>query len=338
MATKVNNIETEDKVDVNETLLKRLEELESKLSKQDKEVGKASKNIERSPLMNKKVILEPINKGVSSVIPGDAAQATMLKGTNRSIILPIDKLGRLADPLEKWERDFLEKTTGLNLDIYSEDCFYKTRKAVIKFKRRGQNLDSASIALDLNDPYQYILYKIALKSPEVANKWEDRKNPLYSYVIRDNDAQLAEDIAYNDKDDAVLEYLLSIKTNKKALFDLLRLYGNNDKLPVRITSDKPVEWLYNELRKISKTVKGIRNLYNIITIIENSPNRMASMVLVEDAVICGALVKLGKKYSKPGGDIIGNDITEACQYLENPENQEDRLYISNKVDKYLKDK
>lgn len=333
---KINEIKEDTTVEV---LLKRLEELESKLNKQNTvEEIPVQKEIKRSPLINKIVILEPIDKGTSSVIPFDSSQATMLTGTNRSIILPIDSLGRLADPLEPWERKFLEDITGLNLDIYSEDCFYKSRKAVIKFKRRGRHLDSAAIALDLNDPLQYILYKIALKSPEVAKKWEDRKSPLYNYVIRDNDAQLAEDIAYNEKDDAVLEYLLSIKNNKKALFNLLRLYGNNDSLPVKISQDKSLEWLYNELRKISKTKKGVRILFNIISINDKAPNRMANMILVEDGVLCGAIEKIGKKYMKPGGDIIGNDITEACQYLENPENRTDRMFIEDKIEKYFKDK
>lgn len=329
------------KVDVSMLLLKRIEELEAKLAKESvtKEVVKETPKVtKRSPLRNKIVIIEPINKGTSSVVPHDSAQATMLRGTNRSIICPIDSLGRLVNPLEDWEREYLEEKTGLNLDSYSPECFYATRKSVIKFKRRGIALDSASVALDLNDPFQYILYKIALASPEVANKWADRSNILYNYVIRDNNAQLAEDTAHSDKEDEVIGHLLSIKTNKKELFNLLRLYGNEDTLPVKVSVDRSVEWLYNEIRKVSKTRPGVRILYTIITTNKKAPERMNTMITLEDAVTCGALIKIGRKYMKEGGDIIGIDMTEACVYLEDVENQTFKMLVEAKITKYFKDR
>lgn len=342
MTVKKTNIvkeEKEVKVDTtNELLLNKIIELEKRIASQStsNEVLAVKDSNKRSPLQSKKVIIEPINKGTSAVVPFDSAQATMLLSTNRSIICPIDKSGRLVDPLEEWEKEYLEETTSLDLNIYSDKCFYK--KAVIKFHRVGRNLDSASVVLNLNDPYQYILYKISLKSPLVANKWEDRHNMNYSYVIRDNDAQLAEDITYTDKADTVLKYIIGIKKNKKSLFNLLRLYGNNDTLPVKVDYNKSVEWLYQQVRKITETRKGTNTLFNIVSVENDAPNRMYTMVLLEDAVSAGAIIKKGRKYSTKGGDIIGYDISEACVFLENAENTEYKLWVSIEVEKYFKNK
>ena len=348
MTTKAKNTESDTNTTNSagtlmlEKLMAKIADLEAKLNstpvKAEPVYNTTSK---RSPLQpGKKVELIPINKGVTTLIRENSEEASMLHGTSRTICVPIDnKMFRLIDPLEAWEKEFLQEVLGLNLNIYSKDtngvydCFYAKSEAKIKFTKTTKKLESATVKLDLGDPYDYLRYKIALSSPEVAKSWADRKNPSYNYVVKDIDAEFNEQFSVLNKEDTVIAYLLSITKNRKALFDLLRLYGYN---AVKITKTHSADFLYNELRNISKTTKGINALYKIISLAEKNPRELEMQVFIEDAVSSGALIKRGSQYSLEGGEIIGIDKQAAISFLEDVMNQSVRLRINAEIENYLK--
>ena len=276
------------------------------------------------------------------MIKTSSDEATMLKGTSRHIMLPVDrKTGLLVDPLETWEKDYLEEVLGLNLNIYSKDangyynCFYTNpRTSGLTFSKEGTKLETASMTLDLGNPLEFLKYKIAMAHPKVASKWSERSDIRKEFVVTDNASELAEDTAHNDKEDEVLAYLLQIKTNKKALFDLIRLYGTSTKNKLRASKDANVEYLYNELKKESKTLKGIRALYDIITMQKSSPRKLNTMILIEDGITCGELERRGNEIRLPSGAVIGYNITEAIAFLEDIENQTNRLKLQTKVNQF----
>ena len=330
--------------DVLNNLLKKLEDLEKKVTtKTIEEPLIQNKNSRfKSPLIpNKKVLIVPIKRSGNAFI-NDGDQATMLRGTGKGIICPIDKnTGRLHDPLEKWEREYLEDVLKLDLNINSTDakgyynCFYTKRESIIILKKEGRTIESATKSLDLSKPFDYLLYKICLASPRVAKKWSDRHNPAYEFVLKDIDAELVEEIAHNEKEDKVLEYLLEIKYNKKALFDLLRLYGNTLVTRQKVTIDNTVEFMYNELKKVTKSVKGIRDLYNIITLADTSPQRLQMMIFVEDALASGSLERYGADIRMPGGNSLGYNVDEVIRFLEQPENQAIKMKMAKDIENFL---
>ena len=340
---EVNKVEVDK--DVLTNLLKKLEDLESKVTSSKQTIELPIQNKEskfKSPLIpGKKVLIVPIKRSGNAFI-NDADQATMLRGTGKGIICPIDKhTGRLVDPLEKWEKDYLEDVLKVDLNISSVDsygyynCFYTKIESIIKLKKEGLTIESATKSLDLGKPFDYLLYKICLINPRVAKKWQDRNNPNYEFVLKDVDAELIEDIEHNDKEDKVISYLLEIKSNKKALYDLLRLYGNTIPSRAKVTLDNTVEFMYNELKKITKSIKGIRDLYNIISLADTSPHKLQMMIFIEDALACGALERYGVDIRMIGGNSIGHSISEAIQFMELPENQAIRMKMGKDIEKFL---
>ena len=58
-----------------------------------------------------------------------------------------------------------------------------------------------------------------------------------------------------------------------------------------------------------------------------SENDYEARVFIEDAIISGAIEKIGVKYQLPGGDILGFSISETMQFLSDKRNQEIKLRI-----------
>lgn len=292
----------------------------------------------------KKIQILPINKGATNFI-SDPDQATMLRGAGKSLRLPIDKTtGNYVDPLTSEEKEYLEDVLGVNLNIFSKDnlgynnSFYSDKKAVLKFKKKGFKLITATITLDLGKPYDYLLYKIALANSRVAKTWADRINPNFDFVIKDEGSELAEEMALNKKEDIVIKYLYSIETNHKALYDLIRLYGIHGTKGVKVNKTSNSEWLYNELKKVTKSAKGIRDLYNIISTIESTPTKLFDMVLIQDALECGILQRNGLEVRLRGGEIIAHSLEDAISYLNQLENKNTKLRVSQEVEKFLNNK
>jgi hypothetical protein len=292
----------------------------------------------------KKIQILPINKGATNFI-SDPDQATMLRGAGKSLRLPIDKTtGNYVDPLTPEEKEYLEDVLGVNLNIFSKDnlgynnSFYSDKKAVLKFKKKGFKLITATITLDLGKPYDYLLYKIALANSRVAKTWADRINPNFDFVIKDEGSELAEEMALNKKEDVVIKYLYSIENNHKALYDLIRLYGIHGTKGVKVNKTSSSEWLYNELKKVTKTAKGIRDLYNIISTIESTPTKLFDMVLIQDALECGILQRNGLEVRLRGGEIIAHSLEDAISYLNQLENKNTKLRVSQEVEKFLNNK
>lgn len=285
----------------------------------------------------KKITIVPIRKAPTSLIPGNADEATMLRGSGKSITVPLSlkKNGKLADVLTEEERAYLEDITGLDLNIYSKDSFFKTRGAQIRFKKTGRTIDSAAVTLDLGSAMDFILYKIALTSPRVAKTWKDRHHPQCEFVIKDDAQVLAEKVSKSDLEDTVLHYLLQNKTNKKALFDLLRLYGSKHKLTKQVKRDSSVEWLYQELKSVKDTLKGLRGLYDIISKLHISENTLSRMVLIMDGIESGVLEKRANEYLYKGA-VLGLDLEDVIAYLNNPENNMTTLRITTEIENYLK--
>ena len=335
-------------------LIKKIDSLDQEVKASKEEKNRHSDNVWNNTIVTskkvsclipgKKIQILPINKGATNFI-SDAEQSTMLRGTSKSLRLPISKVtGNYVDPLTLEEREYLEDVLGVNLNIYSKDAlgysnsFYSDKRAVLKFKKKGFKLITATITLDLGKPYDYLLYKIALVNPRVGKTWADRINPNYDFVIKDENSELAEELALNKKEDSVIKYLYSIENNHKALYDLIRLYGIHGTRGVKVSKNSSSEWLYNELKKVTKTNKGIKDLYNIISICNESPTKMFDMVLVQDALECGILQRNGLEIRLRGGEIIAHSLEDAISYLNQLENKNTKLRVSQEVEKFLNNK
>jgi len=296
----------------------------------------------KSPLINKKVKIALIEQSPNS-LHKNSNQATLLTGASKDFACPINEFGTLIDPLENWEREYLENLLGLDLNIHVKNTpenpkanFWTTKSAKLILKKPTFNLESATRTLDLSKPFEFILYKIALINPRVANSWAERheQGKLCEFVIKDGEVELEEELSYLEKDDAVLAYLLKNKKSKKKLFDLLRLYGSNKNSGL-LTFDTSIDKLYNELRKIARTKSEVLKLYDLVSLGEKD---VSTKVFLADAVTVGLIEKRGTEYRLMGGDKIGSNELEAIAYLEDTKNQSIKIKIQGAIDKFYKNK
>ena len=341
MARKATNTGTKQEQKVDETILLDIEDKlrELKALKEDLEKRAVSLNTEDSysPLINKKVRLVPIEKPANDSIK-DPSEATFLTRTTRSLVTPINDKGYLVQPLTDKEKAFFEKVLKIDLNHLEPDPkknFWASEKAKIKIRKTTSKLESAATTLDLSKPYDYILYKIALCSPKVANSWKERNDRAdYIFVLEDETDKFAEEMSFTDKEDFVQETLLSKKQHKKYLYDLLRLYGT-DKIYRTITIDTDTAVIYNELKKLIRNKKDVLGLYNTM---KTDTKVFNTRVFLEDAITFGILTIRGNEYTLKGGQVIGYSKDDVLAFFANPENQSVKLQIKSKIASMMKEK
>jgi len=295
-----------------------------------------------SPLINKKIQIALIEQSPNS-LHKDKSQATLLTGASKDFACPINQYGTLVDPLTNDEKLYLENLLGINLSIHTKNTptdphanFWTTKKSKLIFRKTSKNIASATITLDLKDPFQFMLYKVALINPRVAKSWDERytKGKIYEFVIKDGAVELEEELSYLEIDDEVMSYLLKHKKSKKKLFDLYRLYGS-DKNSGAINFDSSIDFLYNELRKISRVKSEVKKLHKITSLGEKD---IFNKVFLADAVTVGLIEKRGREYRLMGGDKIGSSEIEASIYLDEPKNQSIKLRIKEAIETFYKNK
>lgn len=307
---------------------------------EDKKMTKSK--VLKSPLLNKKVKIALVQQSPSTLYK-DKNQATLLTGASKDFACPLNQYGTLIDPLQDWERAYLENLLGIDLSIHTRNTpdnpnanFWTTKKSKLILRKSTKNIESATITLDLNDPFQFMIYKVALINDRVANSWDERykKGRGYEFVIKDGEVELEEELSYLEMEDTVLGYLLKNKKSKKKLFDLIRLYGS-DKNAGLIKFESSIDFLYNEVRKFTRIKSEVKKLYKIISLGEKD---IFTKVFLADAVTVGIVEKRGREYRLMGGDKIGSNDLEAVSYLEDPVNQSIKLRIQETVETFYKNK
>lgn len=297
---------------------------------------------DKTVLKNKTVELVLIEKRPNTIMKS-GADVTLLKGGSRSFRLTKDLNGFLVDPLTKDERTELEEILGFDLSIYKKNTamnpkanyWISHRSSRIKLTRSSDELESATIKLNLRDPIDFLRYKICLVHPKVANKWAERNNPNFIYALRDVEDLDKEMKATVDTEDAVLEYLFEHKKSHKKMFDLLRLYGAEE-LPKDIQFKKQnANWMYTQLRSLTKTKKHIDGLYNIISLDEKV---IEQKTFLEDAISCGMITRYGSEFKLSGGGTLGYSAGEVISYINKAEYQNTKFKIQDAIDIYFDNK
>lgn len=271
-----------------------------------------------SPLKNKKVTIGLIKRRQSSLY-NDIDLSTLATGGKKSFMCPIGRNNRIINPLTKEEQLYLESVTGEDLNPSKEgpNNFYTNSTGRVTLIKHGKNTESANLVLDLSDPYDYILYKIALINPRVANTWVEKDyNKEYEFVIMDGEVQLEEELNFTRKEDDVQEYLRKHRGSKRKLFDLLRMYGIEN-ANQQVNYNNTLEWMYNELKKATRKKSEIKKLYSLITLGEKE---ISDKIFIADCITLALLEKRGYEYRLSGGDKIANNEMEAIAWFNDVRN------------------
>lgn len=239
----------------------------------------------------------------------------MLDGSIRKYQAPLLKNGSIANVLTNTEKMHLESLTGLDLSVY-KDFWYDHFVTLFKQDNR----------LNLNDPLDYISYKILLANKNViASNWSDRNKKLtYEFVITKNEEELNENkVSFDNKKQAFKLYG-KVEDDKDKLISILNILTNKP-----ISEDSTLKWLQLEVEKILD--KKPESFISVV----NDPT-LDTRILINKAVNSGYIKIKGNKYSTEDGlDLCENGYIStyenAIKYLENPKHQDVKNIIEAKI-------
>ena len=226
--------------------------------------------------------------------------------------------GSLANVLTRSEKAFLEgehALRGIDLSIYGE--FWKERYVTL---RKEDNI------FDLNNPYDYISYKILLSLKDsISPTWEQRnERASYEFVIVEEGAELKENKKKYDAKKNAFKLYGKIEDDKNQLLGILKLITNRP-----ISNGSKLDWLQTQVEEY----------------IDNSPSKFLDLVndkafhtklLITKGVEVGVINKDSNKYITADGLSLceADEIptfANAIKYLDGSRNQEVRALIEAKI-------
>ena len=274
--------------------------------------------IKKKFLEDRKVVLRPIIKS-GGMNPKGHDGEFMYSGTEIHFVLPYSiRKGRLENPLTPDEQEFFEKSLGEDLSTHKkEDNFWHTFRIKI---RKDDALMQNGYELDLNDPVDYLRYKVLLIHPDVAPSWRERfRKGEYKFAMTEKDELVENTARIADKKKKAYLFLGKIDGSQERMRNFLRVYGKS------VSDGANTDFLISE---IDKLIEDKKNLDKVLEIIEDPNYEMK--LFIEDAVECGAMLKKGRKYYLQGGDAINeNDpsIVGTVEQLNKYKDEVDDIYL-----------
>lgn len=275
-------------------------------------------------LRNEVVIVKHVPRESSMIgnNPRHVLSEGMAENSYRELICPVLRNGQLVDVLTKEEKAYLEKVMGLPddaLSVYRQDNYWKKRK--VRLYKTGNRLD-------LNNPEDYISYKILLANQNIIcpnlTTLADRPKASYEYVL----------IAEDDEAKASMKRM---GARKEAYME----YG-------KIEDDMPTMRVVIEAltgRAVAPTAKKEQLVERIDTLIESDANTflkvvrdpmLKTKVLIREAVQAGVVVdRAGNLFIRDGNvpmcDSGDSTLSVASAWLNQPRNQEIKFSIEAKI-------
>ena len=275
-----------------------------------------------SPLRNERVIIRRLLKEGKIADPKHVLYGGMALGAFHTFTVPMLRNGQLVDVLTKEEKAYLEEAMGLETNALSVH-----RKVDNYWSNFQVRLGKDDTILDLNDPEQYIKYKVLLNNTESIAPNLDavnlRPKETYEYVILHEE----EEAKANKK---------RVNKNIEAYKILGKIESDKDKLRtiVEIATSRPqhktvsIDTLTDQ---IDKLIQANASLF--LTIAQDP--LLDAKVLLKKGLECGAVkIKNDLFYDSDGKPLCdaGNaTFSVAAEWINKPKNQGTKLAIEAKI-------
>ena len=276
-----------------------------------------------SPLKNERVIIRRLLKEGKITNPKHVLYGGMALGAFHTFTVPMLRNGQLVDVLTKEEKAYLEEAMGLETNALSVH-----RKVDNYWSNFQVRLGKDDTILDLNDPEQYIKYKVLLNYTESIAPNLDavnlRPKETYEYVILHEE----EEAKANKK---------RVNKNIEAYKILGKIENDKDKLRtiVEIATSRPqhktvsIDILTDQ---IDKLIQANASLF--LTIAQDP--LLDAKVLLKKGLECGAVkIKNDLFYDSDGKPLCdaGNaTFSVAAEWINKPKNQGTKLAIEAKIE------
>jgi hypothetical protein len=222
-----------------------------------------------------------------------------------------------ANVLTNAEKDYLEKILGISLSVYTKELNYWDK---IKFR-----IGKEGIFLNLNDPEEYIKYKVLLTYTDIVctsiEELDFKRS--YRFVIVKKDDEAKQTLKKVDVTKEAYKLLGKIEDSREAMIDFLRVSN------MRVTEDTSMEGLVALVSDIlvKDTAKFVKTL--------KDPS-YETRVLIHKAMQAGEIIKKGTYYYSKDNEPLSEPNTPATLenvvlYLENNLYQEYRLHLMAKT-------
>lgn len=273
---------------------------------------------------DKKIELKPIVRKRPFYSKGHDGEF-MFTGCKQGYTLPyMVRSGSFVKIFKDGEQEAFE--TELNkqpgaLSLYNRKSEFWTNFSI--------NIGKEGITLDLNNPIHALQYKIVKANKDYfAPSWAERfHKKSYKYAIIDDDITIEEENKSVIELQKSMELFSEIKNSKQKMSNVLRLL----KKKVPATAEK--DWLNKELIKIISNddkVKGIPSRKDFINAAEDK--LIDSKVFILDAIDANAIITVeGAFRQADNNSLIGRSLQDAVDHYNNPEYQEDKILIQERI-------
>lgn len=242
----------------------------------------------------------------------------MLPNAKKKFCAPIQASnGVIVNILDKEEKAYLESVTGLNLSVYGD--FWQTFYVTL-------SKDDSSNIFNLSNPMDYLAYKMLLTLVDtMAPNWEQRNDKqTYEFVITKEGEIQNEKKAKSDIKKESFKAYIRIEDDKDKLLGVLKLLSNQP-----ISENSTLDWIQGKVQEY----------------VDDAPEKFLSVlqdpyletkVLINKGVEHKLILKKGNKYETVDGLVLSENgqvpsFNNAVRYLEDPKNQEVKLFIEAKL-------
>jgi len=251
--------------------------------------------------------------------------------------------GQLINPLTAEETAFFENKELSRMDFSPGDLSpYKTpdrknevipywyKKEIVITKNDGVlTEDTVLMELDLNNPVDYIDYKVLLANSRyggtVAPSWEKRFDQgTYRIALVDSEYRSESESNRAKKLAEAFKFFTPIMNSQVRMYEFLMVYWLENRNSTKPSKDSNVNWLSSEIQKLidnelNKFLKTVNSNYE-------------DKLLLHQAIEAGALTLSGNTFVTVDGLPVGNSISEAILYFKDERNQEQRLKLLALID------
>lgn len=260
-------------------------------------------------------------KVISALVDGDSmTYATGLEYIKKDYIDPADGKTKLTEAEYYGKALKADLSNQFNLD--TPHPFWDSKMAKVKLENRTQFFSH-------DNPLQHIQIQILKASKYVANSmqaFEEGEYPEATHVIYDE----TEEVEVKASKVALITqlYAASAKLSQgQKIETILLMTGEGDYLRGKNLKGKSENFVNVEFAKLIDTKPDTLN-----HVLSMDKEALATRALVIEALQKHVLKKDGHKI-KYFDTVIGQDIDDVAQYLNNPENQDFKLRIKEQINK-----
>jgi len=283
----------------------------------------AGEKEQKFELPNDTVEIRYIKKQTGTIVdPKHIAYGGLLEDKGKAYRRKMLENGNFANLFTKEEKDYLEKVLGLpdnNLSVYNKVDNYLD-KVKITIKKEG-------IFLNLNDPEDYIKYKMILAYDDsiAPNISAINEKATYKFVVvrKNDEAKLS--LKKLDATKEAYKLYGKIEDDREQMIDFLMI--NN----IKVAEDTTAEWLSAEVGKLL-----VNSPAKFVEILKDPSYK--TRVLLGKALQKGEVTKRSNGYYSKDGSALAEpnqtpSLQSAIDYIENNINQEYKLLLISKTNK-----